>query len=322
MNKNLVFLISLYFSSNVIGMEAISHQKENVLSIIPNDNRKEYNLVDIKMSDIKPEEQQWWYLDQRFEHQGYVQSLLFNPNNTCLITTSCDRYHENYTATSFDIASNKIIAEFPCSESSGKSICYNPSTTLMATRTATHRAIACEYRAFITDTVSQKTITSFRHPEHIHDMSFDNSGELFATASGKMVRIFKQYEDYTLEQLQLKQAMNTWLLLKKPVLIIKKEKIQLKDILLALLKEIADTKIIVPYFEQLAIEDELLNIWNTFPTNMQFAILRTMKRKIQRYGYITTSQSQLFSLGCITTSQSAYQSYAQLVNTYRQNWNS
>jgi len=297
MNKQTLLSILLVFSNNVICMEIQSQPKQNLLLTIPQDVKDTYNINAIKMSDIKPENQQWWYLDQIVQHKNWLKTVSFDPTDNNLITTS----NGNNKAI-FDIKSGKLTAVECTGSCKGKKECYDPSKKLFA---------ICDsffdeprYNQIHNDTVSifktidiwqnekEKTV-SFHYSGEVMDICFNHTGTSFATANKKFANIFKQHKDYTLEQLQLKQAMNTWLLLKRPVLVIEKEKVLLKDILPALLKEIADKKIFVPHCEQLTIKDELLTIWNSFPTNMQLAILRTMKYKIERYGDINNVRPKL-----------------------------
>lgn len=284
MNKYLLLPILLLFSKNATGMEIELHQKKNLLLTIPQDVRDRYNLIDIKPSDIKPDKLQWWYLDQIVQHKNWLKTVNFDSTDSSLITTS-----NGNNKAMFDIKSGKLTAIEFTGNCERKKRCYDPSKELFAECESYYDEP--QYNQIHNDTVSifntqKERVASFHYSGEVMDICFNHTGTSFATVNKKFANIFKQHKDYTLEQLQLKQAMNTWLAIRKPVLVIAKEKVLLKDILPALLKEIADKKIFVPHLEKLTIEDELLNIWSTFPANMQLSILRTMKHRIERYGCI------------------------------------
>jgi hypothetical protein len=123
--------------------------------------------------------------------------------------------------------------------------------------------------ATIFDLQTLKEIDSFSHPSgHI---CFDAS-EAYVISSDnrpnmRKTHIFSQYNDYTLEQLLLKKTLLTWLLIEKPNKKIRTHQYLLEDVTL---------KCSIPY--------DLLEIWETFPHNMQMALWRTMEYRIQKYG--------------------------------------
>lgn len=293
MNHRHVFFLTLLFLNNfIIGMENEYNHKNNLLTHIPSEICQEYKLIKPKMTDIKPTEKQWWYLDKEIKLIKRIKSICFNLTNTNLIITTNDKI-----ATIFNLASNKVVGEFP-STCAGKPCCFDPSKNFFATCLTTRAGepisttqdliqevrIGEVVRIFDTDT--NGIVASFEHPFSwfgpvIEDLSFNHNGTMLATAVKKTARIFKRYDNYTLEQLQLKQAMNTWLLIKKPILIVKSEKTLLEDLLSALFEDIENFQIILPNTE-----DELKKIWESFPPGMQQSILRTMIYKIQYHGEI------------------------------------
>jgi hypothetical protein len=266
-HKYIFFLILFHCSNTLIGME------RNLSLILP----KQTNTNN---------EKQWWYLDSHLKYNEKLQSVYFNLNGTSLITTSTEG-----NATVRDIQSRKTTAKFPINFC--KTSCDKKSK--LPTKTAT-----------ILDKHTGEIITSFKHPHPVQDFCFDHTGKSFATICNQTARVFTRYDDYTLEQLQLKNAMNTWLLIKKPYIIIEEQYIDptFKDhtfedfvdtgaLARPLLKEIADKQIISS--RNL---DELVQTWNTFPDNMQNAILRTMIRKIKRHGHMDII-GNMHGRGCI-----------------------
>lgn len=303
MNHKYIFLLILFhFSNTLIGME--------------------------KALGIK----QWWYLDDQLRYGEKIKSACFNFNSTGLITTS----YENSNAVVRNIKSKGITAEFP-SSSQHKYHCFDLSQTLVATSLPNNKNVSdiivaaqegayanslCKLRrevvnttlykqprydkimlqtetATIFDTQTGEVIVSFKHPNIVQDLCFDHTGKSLATACNQTARIFKRYEDYTLEQLQLKKAMNTWLLIKKPYIIIEEQyndptfndftfedRVCTSGLALPLLKDIANKQIMTSRSGQCYTLEELIEIWKTFPSNMQDAILRTMVRKIKRHGHI------------------------------------
>jgi len=111
---------------------------------------------------------------------------------------------------------------------------------------------------------------SFTYDEY-NNIKLAVAEKLFAITSdrdNKKIHIFTRYDNYTIKQLILKNALLTWLLIEKP-----DKKI---DSLEKLIKNIA-SKFEIPY-------DELFKIYATFPENMQKALLNTMLYKIKKHG--------------------------------------
>jgi WD40 repeat protein len=125
----------------------------------------------------------------------------------------------------------------------------------------------------IFDIQSHKKIASFTGNDHIKSIYFSPSGELIITTLCNNSFLFIHYENFTLEQLLLKNALLTWLLIEKP-----DKKI---DTLERLLADVVASKCAISY-------EELKKTWFTFPENMQDAILRTMQYKIQKYGKVVS----------------------------------
>ena len=115
---------------------------------------------------------------------------------------------------------------------------------------------------------------TFEHNGSVYSVCFNGGGNLLATGSDeKKARIFKKYENYTLDQLILKITLLQWLLIEKPNKAI--------DDLAKLFNNVAAKQTIFP--KNLFLP-WIQTTFSTFPHNMQNAILRTMLYKIKQYG--------------------------------------
>ena len=161
----------------------------------------------------------------------------------------------------FDVQEKKEIASFPHNDLVN-SACFNNTGTLLVTASD-------DKTARIFDVQTHKEIASFPHNGWVYSVCFNNTGTLLATASSdKKARIFARYDDYTLDQLILKKAFNTWLLVEKP-----DKKLD------SLEKLLADVACKHEYSY-----NTLLGVWKTFPEDMQDALWRTMQHRIQTHG--------------------------------------
>jgi WD40 repeat protein len=191
-----------------------------------------------------------------FSYHDYLRSACFNNTGALLATASHDK-----TARMFDVQEKKEIASFP-HDGCVNSACFNNTGTLLVTASNDKTA-----RMF--DVQEKKEVAFFEHDGSVNSVCFNNTGTLFATASsdGK-ARIFARYDIYTLDQLILKKAFNSWLLVEKPD--------KRLDNLEKLLADVA-CKHECSY-------DALFAAWKTFPEYMQAALRRTMQHRIQTHG--------------------------------------
>jgi WD40 repeat protein len=133
----------------------------------------------------------------------------------------------------------------------------------------------------IIDTQTSQEYT-FKPGKPLYSLDFD--GNRIAVGLQNKSCILKKYTDYTLEQLQLKCAFTTWLLLEKP----NKDILKLKnknDRALWLLVDVAK-KCSLDY------NKECVEVWKTFPIGMQKAIRRTMMHRIRIYGKNITDNTK------------------------------
>jgi WD40 repeat protein len=278
-NKNFLFLTLVYLNNATLGMDA-PNQNPHLLESIPSCVRKSYNLEIIHPKNIKPENKQWWYLYKTIPCKDGVLSVCFNPSGTSLMM--CARQEKIVV---FDIEKNEITMEFD-GTFERKLDCVDPSGKFVATYLAFPRSKKARIFPRIPGRPLPRVV-SFKHPKPIVDISFDSTGYFLATACfDKNARIFACHEDdATSEQLQLKKAMNTWVLVEKPdKLKYLRDKDDLEAFLKMLLTDITEKQIFVPYYEQLTIYENLMKIWGTFPQNMQSSLLRTMQYKIEKHG--------------------------------------
>lgn len=152
------------------------------------------------------------------------------------------------------------------------SICFDPSEETIA--------LGCgDGKARMVNIKSTTEIISCEHNGSVSSICFDSSGKLFATGSkDNLARIFARYDDYTVEQIQLNNALLTWLSIEKP-----NKQINTLEKVLA---DIAKKKIIT-HPSQLENNKEpvkINEIWATFPEEMQKALWQNITYKIKKYG--------------------------------------
>ena len=290
-----VLTTTIYFS--LTGMELQRKQLCNLIPLqhtISNDVKRE--IINHANLNLK----QWWYLDKIFEHSSYITSICFDPSGNLLATASS---FINGQARIFDIQKHQEIASFNYGNYRFASVCFYPSKEYL--EIASHsgkvqrfniqkqqRVLSYELddsdyldyfsrpgrfiatvslfgKVHIFDRQTYQKIDSFSPGSPPYSACCDVEGKLVATTSDDhKIRIFARYADYTLEQLLLKKALLTWLLIEKP-----NKKIDTPE---NLIKDVA-LKCTIPY-------KELITMWSTFPKNMQDAIWKTMSYKIQKYG--------------------------------------
>lgn len=243
---------------------------------------------------------QWWYLDKIFEHKNYITAICFDHSGNLLATASS---FIDGKARIFDIQKHQEITSFDYGNYKFASVCFYPSKEYLEiaslcgkvhrfdiqkhTKVLSYQLDDSNYldyfrqpgkliatvslfdKVHIFDKQTHQEIDSFSPGSPPYSACCDVEGKLLAIAShDNKVRIFARYDDYTLEQLLLKKALLTWLLIEKP-----NKKI---DTLGHLIEDVA-LKCTIPY-------KELITMWSTFPKNMQDAIWKTMSYKIQKYG--------------------------------------
>ena len=208
-----------------------------------------------------------------FEHDDEVYTVCFDPSGKQLATGSDDQ-----KACIFDIEQQQCTASFK-HDYQVLSVCFDPSGKQLAT--------GSYKKAQIFDIAQQQSTASFQHGDQVRSVCFDPSGTQLATGSSDTkARIFRQYTSYTLEQLIFKHALLTWLLLEKP----DKKLLQLNQtaFINKLCDQIITYKIINVFIPNIIPQEpssnDLLNVWNSFPEEMQQAIIRTLQHKIQKYG--------------------------------------
>lgn len=193
-----------------------------------------------------------------FSHDFSIDSICFNPAGTLLAIGTRDS-----KAHIFDIKLGQEIISFNNNDYNGcvDAICFSLDGNLLAA--------ASNNQTNIFDMQLHKEVASFTCTDDVKSICFSPSRALLiSTASYKNTYIFVQHENFTLEQLQLKNAFLTWLLIEKPNQKINNLKKLISDVAL---------KCAILY-------NKLIAIWRTFPKNMQTALLQTMLYKIQTYG--------------------------------------
>lgn len=240
-------------NSMLFGMKA--KPKHSLIQLLqPIAQEIKQNIITLTNLTLK----QWWYLNEK--NKINTQTACFDPSKQFLITMSF------YDGTRmFNIKGQHQELDFISlfDNRYASSICFDSSKKFLAISSHIHTDIF-DVRTF-------QKINSFAHESGY--VCIDSSEKYFAIKtrsreeSFKEILIFSQYNDYTLEQLLLKKALLTWLLIEKP----NKKIITLKN----LMEDVA-LKCTIPY--------NLLEIWFTFPQNMQKALWRTMDYKIQKYG--------------------------------------
>ena len=214
-----------------------------------------------------------------FTHDNRVRSICFNSSGTQLATACSDK-----RARIFDVKTKKEEAVFE-HDDCVFSVCFNPSGTQLATG-------SWDRKARIFDIKTKKEETVFEHDDWVRSVCFNPSGTQFAiSCDDKKARIFARYDDYTVEQLMLKKALVTWLLIEKP-----NQYITTREALFADVAEKCDISV-----------DGLVATWKTFPEDMQAAILRTMQHRITRYGKYPEDTQSL-------ENNVAYNIYGKLTN--------
>lgn len=133
--------------------------------------------------------------------------------------------------------------------------------------------------------IAGNELMCFKHDSSVNSVRWHHAGDIIITRSyDETVGVFKHYTDYTLEQVQLKCALTTWLLLEKPskeVLKLEKKDEQINILLADVAKKCG-----------LDYDKECVNVWSTFPINMQRAIRRTMMYRIKTHGKNITDNTK------------------------------
>lgn len=191
----------------------------------------------------------------------------FDHNNWVTLSSICPSGHLLATGS----GSNKVkLCNIKTKEEINTFKLDNSATALSFDASNEYLAIASrDNQVHIFELETNKKIASLKHDQLVLSLSFSSSSNLLATGClDEKARIFARYDNYTLEQLLLKKSFITWLLIEKPNKTI--------DTITKLLTDVAE-KHTYSY-------DELLEIWKTFPEDMQNALWGTMHHKIQTYG--------------------------------------
>ena len=222
-----------------------------------------------------------------FKHDSWVYSVCFDPSGKQLATGSYKK------AQIFDIAQKQCTASFE-HDDSVLSVCFDPSGKQLAT--------GSYKKAQIFDIAQKQCTASFEHDDSVLSVCFNPSGKQLATRSNdKKARIFRQHTSYTLEQLIFKHALLTWLLLEKPDKNI--AQLEQTDLINKLCDQIITYKIINVFIPDIIPQEpsneDLLNVWYSFPEEMQSAIIQTLQHKIQKYGKEHEHTNYYSSFNCI-----------------------
>ena len=201
-----------------------------------------------------------------FNHNNWVIVASVSPSGNFLITGS-----GNNKARLFDMKKQKEIKILELN-SSVSALSFAPSENFLAI--ASH-----DNKVQLFNSKTYEKIIAFNHNKLVPSVFISSSGNMCATASSdEKARIFTRYDEYTVDQLQLKHALLTWLLTEKPNKAI--------NSIEQLLADIAKKHILIRP-SHLNDEQELVvigKVWNTFPTNMQAALWRTMLYRIATHG--------------------------------------
>jgi len=208
-------------------------------------------------------------LPSELSFNNWTYAIDYDHSKNLLLTGSDDDY-----VRIINMNSRQIISLIP-HESSIRSICSHARKEVFATGTI-------KGKTRIINIATLQEVASFTshvaNPDihcNIRYLSFNYAGNLLAIGfENNKINIFRQYQNWTLEQLYLKMIFNTWLLIEKP-------NKKIKTI----------SKLFIDIAQKFSIKNELKLtkqklkiIWSTFPKNIQTSILRTMFYKIQLYG--------------------------------------
>jgi hypothetical protein len=235
-------------------------QKSNLIQLLePLEPKIKQEIMNL--TNLNPK--YWWYLEKPAEKLNF-QSFCFDPSDNFLITYGWRpkmRLFNIKTQQEIDISYTKHSGELnsACFDSSGKFLAitlhnYSPSQHSYNNKTNIIDLQTYESIAWLSCGEKEIYFDSSERYSMVPRMSFKPY-------------VITQYKDYTLEQLLLKKAFLTWLLIEKP---------NKKIITIEQLLEDVVLKCTIPY--------GLLEIWSTFPQNMQEALWRTMEHRIQTYG--------------------------------------
>ncbi len=198
-----------------------------------------------------------------FNLNNYVNSVSWNHDDTCLAIGLGD-----HTARIFDIKEREELACFNHETSVG-SISWNNNSTCVATASG-------DSEVQIFNVKSKKRLAYFYHRFGVKSVSWNHGSTSLATGSyDTKVRIFEWHKNITIEQLLLKHALLKWLQLEKP-----NKNIVVGDIstvLEILFKDVAHKC-------ELDYQHECIDVWLTFPQEMQKALFETMQYRITKYG--------------------------------------
>jgi WD40 repeat protein len=243
---------------------------------------------------------QWWYPHKTYTSKKLVYGIYFDVNNKLIeIIDLHEPRNPPQRKTEFIFfTQDGYISRFGYFDASGKKfitlVSHQHTVAIFDTRTHEHvnsiyhphfindfcidssqkflatGSADCKARIFNIETCQE--MCAFRYKHYVNSVCFNQSGKLFTTVSdNRTIDIFKQYDDYTLWQIILKDTLFTWLLIKKPNKKINSVK--------KLLQKVSATSS--------CSYKELITIWSTFPEYMQNAIWATMHYRIQKYGKTT-----------------------------------
>ncbi len=253
-NKIIILFIALHLNSMLFGMEV--EQKHSLIQLLqPIDKHITENIMNL--TTLRPK--QWWYLYTTKQINSPI--ICFDPSETFLITMN--NYKEKIRM--FNIKTRQEINLYPHATS------YYVASFSSASFDSSGKFLAktVDKNTDIFDLQTLQKINCFSH--EIPCICFESSEKYFATtpesSNLQEIHILAQYNNYTLEQLLLKKALLTWLLIEKP-----NKKIITVE---ALLEDVA---------LKCAISYDLLEILSTFPKSMQDALMETMGSRIQKYG--------------------------------------
>ena len=302
-NKKKIIAMLFSFSAVIIGMEP----KTDIVSKCKADLNSDVVAI---IGDSLLASKQWWYCSQVLPCGNPVRTVSLNGKGD-ILATGCDNgkvriidvntgeewasathgnrvqalslnaqgnglfiklFDEKQTR-AFDVKNNKEVKIFP---HEGEDYI----TFADRTNSSSPASIGADGSFYL-----YKNGISIPHNDCVVSYDLNNAGDCLATGCWDgNARIFKRYTNYTLDQLELKTALNKWLLIEKPNKSITTFKRSDGEIV-ALEKSVAEKLLLLDVATKCGLDyNKAIVTWKSFPEDTESSMFRTYSKRIAQHG--------------------------------------